>query len=150
MTIGEKAVDILLVEDSVEDAELALAALKSRNLGDKVVHLMDGDAALDFVMTAGMAANWSAASAPRVIMLDLKLMRMGGIDVLQQLKHEERTRQIPVVVLTGSANDEEMMQCYRLGVNSYVVKPGDARRYAQLVADIAHYWLTVNCSVQSD
>lgn len=144
----EKTVDILLVEDSSEDAELALAAIKSRKLGGKVVHLVDGDAVMEFICASTMSANWHAEHAPRVIVLDLKMSRVGGLEVLHQLKTEERTRPIPVVVLTGSAQDDEMRECYRLGVNSYVVKPGDGKLYAQLVADIAHYWVNVNQPVQ--
>jgi two-component system, response regulator len=146
--LADTTVDILLVEDSAEDAELALAAIKSRKLGGRVAHLADGDEAVEFVCASSMSANWKAENAPRVILLDLKLTRMGGMEVLQQLKAEERTRPIPVVVLTGSADEKEMLECYRLGVNSYVVKPSDARQYAQVVADIAHYWLTVNRSFQ--
>ena len=142
--IVEKVVDVLLVEDSAEDADLALAALKSRKLGGKIVHLADGDEVMDFVFASSMSANWTAERAPRVIILDLKLGRMGGMEVLKQLKSEERTRPIPVVVLTGSAQEGEMNECYRLGVNSYVVKPADGRLYGQMVADIAHYWLNVN------
>jgi len=143
----EKAVDILLVEDSAEDAELALNAIKSRKLSGRVAHVADGDEAVEFVCTSSISANWKPEDAPRVILLDLKLARMGGLEVLQQIKSEERTRPIPVVVLTGSADEKEMQECYRLGVNSYVVKPSDARQYAQLVADIAHYWLNVNRSI---
>jgi two-component system response regulator len=142
----DKAVDILLVEDCAEDAELALAAVKSRKLPGKVVHLADGDEAVDFVCASSVSANWKAENAPRVILLDLKLTRMGGMEVLQLLKAEERTRPIPVVVLTGSADEKEMMECYRLGVNSYVVKPADASQYAQVVGDIVYYWLTINRS----
>lgn len=142
----EKAIDILLVEDSAEDAELALAAIQTRKSPGKVIHLVDGDEAIEFICASSISANWKTENAPRVILLDLKLTRMGGMEVLQQLKAEERTRPIPVVVLTGSADEKEMLECYRLGVNSYVVKPTDARQYAQMVADIAHYWLTVNRS----
>lgn len=142
--MASETVDILLVEDTPEDAELALAAIKSRKLAGKVVHLMDGDQALEFVCVSSISANWRPENAPRVILLDLKLARIGGMEVLQQLKAEERTRPIPVVVLTGNANEQEMLECYRLGVNSYVVKPSDGKQYAQVVADIAHYWLTVN------
>ncbi len=142
--IAVKSVDILLVEDSSDDAEMALAALKARKLGGKVVHLADGDEVLEFICASSMSANWSAERAPRVIILDLKLGRMGGMEVLRQLKAEERTRPIPVVVLTGSAQESEMRECYQLGVNSYVVKPADGKLYGLMVADIAHYWLNVN------
>jgi two-component system, response regulator len=144
--IADKTVDILLVEDNVDDAELALAAVNSRKLAGKVVHLADGGEAMDFVCASSISANWKPENAPRVIVLDLKLSGLGGMEVLQQLKAEERTRPIPIVVLTGSADEKEMLECYRLGVNSYVVKPADGKQYTQLVADIAHYWLNVNRS----
>jgi two-component system response regulator len=142
----ENALDILLVEDNADDAVLALAAIKSRKLGGRIVHLADGDEVIQFVCTTSMSANWKSENAPRVILLDLKLLGTGGMEVLQQLKAEERTRPIPVVVLTGSADEKEMLECYRLGANSYVAKPGDAKEYAQVVGDIAQYWLTVNRS----
>lgn len=144
----ENAVDILLVEDNEGDAELAIAGLKARSLGSKVVHLVDGDAALEFVFAASVAANGLAENTPRLILLDLNLSGTDGLEILRHLKEEESTRQIPVVIMSGSASQKEMMECYRLGVNSYVAKPGSARQYAQLVGDIAHYWLVVNCPVQ--
>src|SRR3954468_6341445 len=146
MNVINKAVDILLVEDSAGDAELAEAALKARNLGDKMVHFVDGDEVLDFICANSWSANWKAESAPRLILLDLNLTRMGGLEVLQQLKVRDQTRPIPVVVFTGSHDEKEMLESYRLGANSYVVKPADAKRYAQLVGDIAYYWLMVNRS----
>jgi two-component system response regulator len=141
-----RAVDILLVEDSVGDAELAVSGLKARNLGDRMVHFVDGDEVLDFICANSWSATWKAESAPRLILLDLNLTRMGGLEVLQQLKVREQTRPIPVVVFTGSHHEKEMLESYRLGANSYVVKPADAKRYAQLVGDIAYYWLMVNRS----
>jgi two-component system, response regulator len=137
-------VDILLVEDSADDAALAMAAIKARNLDQKVVHVVDVDQALELVYAIKLAANWHPRAAPKVIILDLKLARRGGLDLLQQLKTEERTRHIPVVVLTSSTEEREMLESYRLGVNSYVVKPLNSRQYAQVVGDIAYYWLSVN------
>jgi CheY-like chemotaxis protein len=134
------------VEDNADDAELAVVALKARNLGNKVVHFVDGDDVLDFICANSWSANWNAENAPKVILLDLKLTRMGGLEVLQQLKARERTRPIPVVVFTGSHDEKEMLESYRLGANSYVVKPVEAKNFAQLVGDIAYYWLSVNHS----
>ena len=144
--IAEKAVDILVVEDNADDARLALAAIKARGLGGNFVHLADGDEVIDFVCASSLSANWKVENAPRVILLDLKLRRMSGLEVLQQLKAEERTRAIPVVMLTGSLDEQEMLKCYRLGANSYVIKPSDPKKFNQVVGDIAHYWLTVNRS----
>jgi two-component system response regulator len=142
----KRAVDILLVEDNLGDADLAVGALKARSLGDKMIHFVDGDEVLDFICANSWSANWKAESAPKLILLDLNLTRVGGLEVLQQLKVREQTRPIPVVVFTGSHNEKEMVESYRLGANSYVVKPADAKRYAQLVGDIAYYWLMVNRS----
>lgn len=143
MAVDEK-IDILLVEDSKEEAALAMAAITSRNLGQKVVHVVDVDQALELICTTAMSANWRIKASPKVILLDLKLSKRGGLELLQQLKAEERTRHIPVVVLTGNSHEKEMLESYRLGVNSYVVKPINSRQYAQVVGDIAYYWLTVN------
>ena len=143
MTARDTA-DILLVEDSAQDAELALAALQSRNLGHKVVLAVDGEEAMQFICASSVSAVWNNENVPKVILLDLKLRQMGGMEVLQQLKSEARTRSIPVVVLTGSIDEDEMRECYQLGVNSYVAKPADAGKFVKLVGEIAHYWLTVN------
>jgi two-component system, response regulator len=145
MITEQKGADILLVEDSAHDAEMALDALRARNLGDKVLHLIEGEQLLDFIC----AHSWSvqqADHAPKLILLDLQLAGVGGLEVLQQLKVRERTRPIPVVVFTGSDSPSEMWAAYRLGANGYVVKPTDPRQYAQLVGDIAYYWLVVNRS----
>ncbi|MDB6068792.1 MAG: response regulator receiver protein [Pedosphaera sp.] len=144
MNIGDKTVDILLVEDSEEDAELAMEALKARNLGNKVMHFLDGEQVLDFLCAGSWSADWNPESAPKVILLDLNLTGMNGLEVLHQLKVRERTRPIPVVVLTGSLEEKEMLESYRLGVNSFVVKPADPKQYARLIGDIVHYWLAVN------
>ena len=146
MIVETKAVDILLVEDNAEDAELALEALKGRNLGDKVLHLLGGEQVLDFICANTWSVNQQAENAPKLILLDLQLADMEGLEVLQQLKVRERTRPIPVVVFTGSDAKTEMWASYRLGANGYVVKPTSAEAYAKLVGDIAYYWLVVNRS----
>ena len=148
MIMGQP-LDILLIEDNPEDAELAMAAIKKRNLGDKIVHFLDGDEALDFVAANIWSVHWKAEDAPKLILIDLKLMRVSGMEVLRQLKVRERTRPIPVVIFTGSHDESEMLECYQFGANSYIVKPGSAERYAQVVGDIAHYWLMVNRAFNS-
>ncbi len=149
MGSGEKmrmagTAEILLVEDRIEEAELTMAALKARGFGNKVVHFLDGDGVLEFLCVQSWSVNWSKGTAPRLILLDLNLRHIGGIEVLQQLKVRERTRPIPVVVFTGAHDDEQMLSCYRLGANSYVVKPAEAAQFRQLVGDMAYYWLQVN------
>lgn len=136
--------DILLVEDSPDDAEIAIAGLRTRNLGDKVVHLMGGEQVLDFICANSWSAQDPVQDAPKVILVDLNLTGMTGLEVLQQLKVRERTRAIPVVIFTGSDSKTDMWAAYRHGANSYVVKPTDPQKYAKAVGDIAHYWLTVN------
>ena len=142
--IDEKVAEILLVEDSAEDAELTVNAIHERIRGNNVIHFLDGDEVLDFICGHSWSSNWKLEGAPRLILLDLKLSRIGGLEVLQQLKVRESTRPIPVVVFTGSHNGQEMLESYRLGANSYVVKPPRAADFARLVGDIAHYWLVVN------
>jgi CheY-like chemotaxis protein len=146
MITESKGVDILLVEDSPHDAELAIAALKARNLGDKVLHLIGGEQVLDFICANTWSIQQQAEHAPKLILLDLQLGGLGGLEVLQQLKVRERTRPIPVVIFSGANSPTEIWASYRLGANGYVVKPTDTRQYAQMVGDIAYYWLVINRS----
>jgi len=144
MITQEKYVDILLVEDDPDDAMLTLRALKQRNMGDRVFHAIDGDEALDFIFATNMYGEWQLMTAPKLILLDLKLRKVSGLDVLRELKSSERTKIIPVVVLTSSREEIEMVETYHLGVNSYVVKPADSKKFAQLIGDVGYYWLSVN------
>jgi len=136
--------DILLVEDDAKDAELAMAALKERNIPGEVVHVVDGDQFLDSIFHAGLYSDWQNIKIPQVILLDLKLKTTSGLDVLRQLKADARARTIPVVVFTSSQREIEVVESYRLGVNSFVIKPTDAAEYMQVVGDIGHYWLNIN------
>lgn len=142
--IPDQAVDILLVEDDPNDAELTLQALREHNVESKIVHVMDGDAALDFIFTSALSEDWKGASVPKVILLDLKLKKVSGLEVLRELKSERRTRTLPVVVLTSGRNEAQKLESYELGAHSYVVKPTDSRKYTQLIGEIARYWLTIN------
>ncbi len=142
--LQEKAVDILLVEDDASDAALTLRALKQRNLGGRVFHVVDGDEALEFVFGTNFLSEWEPAGAPRLILLDLKLRKVSGLDVLRELKSQDRTKVIPVVVLTSSREEIKTVESYKLGVNSYVIKPVDGKQFAQIIGDIAYYWLAVN------
>ena len=141
-SIGGSA-DILLVEDDTRDAELTLSALKECGFADRVEHLNDGAEALDYIAGTGIFAR-QPPTLPRLILLDLGLHKTGGLQVLRQLKSDERTKGIPIVVLTGSKLTIEMVESYRLGVNSYVIKPTNAREFAKVVAAIGHYWLQTN------
>jgi CheY-like chemotaxis protein len=136
--------DILLVEDDVNDAELVLRALRKGGLSQRVEHVTDGAQALDYIAASGLFSQKHAVSMPRLIMLDLNLRKLGGLHVLRQLKSDERTRNIPVIMLTSSRLAIELVESYKFGVNSYVIKPNDGDRFAKVVQDISHYWLTVN------
>jgi two-component system response regulator len=140
-----KAADILLVEDDPNDAEMALAALRERNIFREVVHVLDGPEALLYISSTGLF-DAGRMHLPKVILLDLKLRTVSGLDVLRQLKVEERTRTIPIVVFSSSQREIEMIESYHLGVNSYVIKPADFEAYKQVVGDMGHYWLNINRS----
>jgi CheY-like chemotaxis protein len=136
-------VDILLVEDNPNDVELTLRALKKRNLANKVQVAGDGEEALDFIFGVGRYEG-KGVNNLKVILLDLKLPKVSGLEVLQKLKADERTKGIPVVVLTSSHEDRDIKECYKLGVNSYVVKPVEFDAFAKTVVDLGFYWLLVN------
>lgn len=138
------AVEILLIEDNPHDAELALRALKKHGLTNKVQLLQDGAEALDFIFATGAFANRNINARPKVIFLDLKLPKVDGLEVLRRVKEDERTRSIPVVVMTSSQEEKDIVESYRLGVNSYIVKPVDFDKFVQSVADLGLYWLLLN------
>ena len=136
--------DILLVEDNADDAEFALRALDQCGFGHRVIHVTDGDEALDYIAATGIFARSRPATAPKLILLDLGLKKLSGLHVLRQLKSDERTKGIPVVVLTGSSVAIELAESYKLGVNSYVFKPASSQEFNAIVAKIGHYWLEIN------
>ncbi len=136
--------EILLIEDNPRDAELAIRALRKRNLANSVIHLGDGGAALDFLFATGAYAGRDINHQPRVVLLDLKLPKVDGLEVLRRIKGDERTRTIPVVVLTSSREEQDVVTSYQLGVNSYIVKPVDFENFSQAVADLGCYWLLLN------
>lgn len=142
-TIGD-AVEILLVEDTPEDAELTIRALRKQNLANNLVWVKDGAEALDFIFATGQYAGRDTERLPRVVLLDLRLPRLSGIDVLRRIKTDERTKRIPVVVLTSSKEDIDVKECYRLGVNSYISKPVSFDNFARVVGDLGMYWLLIN------
>jgi CheY-like chemotaxis protein len=141
-------VEILLVEDNTADAELTLRALKKHHLANRVVHVRDGEEALDFIFSRGAYSSRSAGRGPKVILLDLKLPKVDGLEVLRVLKSDPRTQIIPVVVLTSSKEENDIIASYRLGVNSYIVKPVDFDKFIAAVKDIGLYWLLLNQTPQ--
>lgn len=137
-------VEILLVEDNPTDAELAMRALKKQNLANKLVWVKDGAEALDFLFATGAYAGRSLKYFPKIILLDLRLPKVDGMEVLRRLKADERTRTTPVVVLTSSREDRDVAESYKLGVNSYISKPVEFDEFAKTVAELGMYWLLIN------
>jgi len=137
-------VEILLVEDNINDAELTLRALKKNNLANKVFHVKDGAEALDFVFARGAYSHRNVQDCPKVIFLDLKMPKVDGLEVLRQIKTDERTKVIPVVALTSSQEEKDVVESYKLGVNSYIVKPVDFEHFVKAVSELGLYWLLLN------
>ena len=137
-------VEVLLVEDNPSDAELTTRALKKRNLANRLFHVKDGAEAIDFLFAQGTFASRRVENGPKVVLLDLKLPKVDGIEVLRRIKSDDRTKIIPVVVMTSSREDRDLVDCYKLGVNGYVVKPVEFEDFARAVSDLGCYWLLIN------
>ena len=137
-------VDILLVEDNPHDAELTIRAIKKRNMANPLHLVEDGAQALDFIFCRGVYGDRDISKPPKVILLDLKLPKVSGLEVLKILKSEERTRAIPVVVVTSSQEDPDVKAAYALGANSYVVKPVEFDAFVDAMSNLGLYWLLVN------
>lgn len=131
------AVDILLVEDNDADAEMAIVALKKRNLANRLVRARDGAEALESLFGPD-------APTPKVVLLDLKLPRVDGMEVLAKIRADERLKTLPVVILTSSKEERDIVEGYRLGANSYIVKPVDFEQFSSAVAELGLYWLVLN------
>lgn len=136
-------VEILIVEDNPHDLDLTLRALKKNHVANHIFAVKDGEEALEFLFRTGRYAQRSE-NAPQVIFLDLKLPKVDGLEVLRQVKADERTRRIPVVIVTSSAEERDLVESYGLGVNSYVVKPIDFDAFVKTLGDLGFYWLAVN------
>jgi len=137
-------VEILLVEDDPADAELTLRALRKHKLANSIVHVTDGEQALDFIFCEGAYSDRSMTHPPHVMVLDLKLPKVTGREVLRAMKSDARAKLIPVVVLTSSTEERDIIESYRLGVNSYIVKPVDFDKFAEAVKELGMYWLLLN------
>jgi len=137
-------IEVLLVEDNPDDAALTIRALKKHNLANKLVHLKNGAEALDFIFGTGEYAGKAADDMPKVILLDLKMPKVNGLEVLARLKSDPATKTTPVVILTSSAEDPDIRKCYELGANSYIVKPVEFDNFSKTVADLGFYWMVLN------
>lgn len=137
-------VEILIVEDNPHDAEMALRALRKNKLANNVLVVEDGEEALDFLFARGKFAGREKTNKPKIILLDLKLPKVDGMEVLREVKSNEETKIIPVIVMTSSKEEKDIVNSYKLGVNSYIVKPVDFDKFVEAVRDLGLYWLLLN------
>jgi len=137
-------VEILLVEDNPHEAALTIRSLKKHNLANKLLHIDDGAEALDFIFSKGKYAANKSIFKPSLILLDLKLPKVDGLEILRQLKANERTSIIPVVILTSSKEENDIITSYQLGINSYIVKPVNFESFTKAVAELGMYWVLLN------
>ena len=135
---------ILLVEDNLDDVELTLRALKKNNIKNEIVVAYDGAEALDFLFGTGKYSGRDLSSMPTIILLDLKLPKIDGLEVLQRIRANERTKFLPVVILTSSKEEQDVLNGYSFGVNSYIRKPVDFNQFAEAVSRLGMYWLLLN------
>lgn len=139
-----RPVDILLIEDNLNDAELTIRELKKHNMSNNLFHVTDGEEALEFIFATGKFEGREGESTPKLILLDIKMPKVDGIEVLEQIKGDGRTRSIPVVVLTSSKENPDIKKCYELGANSYIVKPVNFEGFAAAIQNLGFYWLLLN------
>lgn len=139
-----KEVEILLIEDNRDEAELTIRALKKHKLANKLLHIDDGVEALEFIFGEGKYAEKQEGFKPKLILLDLKLPKVDGLDILRRIKSDDRTKKFPVVVLTSSKEESDIVESYRLGANSYIVKPVNFESFTSAIADLGMYWLVLN------
>jgi two-component system response regulator len=138
------AIEILLVEDNANDVELTLHALAKHNLANKIHVVRDGEEAMDFLFCRGPFSDRTFDQAPKVVLLDLKLPKVDGLEVLRAVKSDARTKAVPVVVMTSSRQQRDMLESYQLGVNSYIQKPINFGEFQEVIRQLGYYWLAVN------
>ncbi len=141
-------VEILLVEDNPSDAELTSRALKKKNLIERVYHVKDGAEAISFIFAEGEFAGEFKVNLPKLILLDLKMPKVNGLEVLRKIRADDRTKMIPVVILTSSKEARDIAEAYKLGANSFIEKPLEFDKYMSAVSEIANYWMGLNLAPQ--
>jgi two-component system, response regulator len=139
-------IEVLLVEDNPNDVELTLRALQKHNLANNVYTVKDGEEALEYIFCTGRYSGRDISFPPKVIFLDLKLPKVSGLEVLRKIKSDDKTKAIPVVVVTSSQESQDIQECYKLGVNSYIQKPIEFDNFVKAISDVGLYWLAVNKS----
>jgi len=137
-------IDIVLVEDNPDDAELTIRALKKNKIPSNILHLKDGAEALEFMFCTGKYADRNADSRPKVILLDLNMPKVSGIEVLRRIKADEKTKPVPVIILTSSKESPDVQTCYTLGANSYIVKPVGYENFTEAITELGLYWMLLN------
>ena len=137
-------VEILLVEDDMDDAEMTIEAMRKNNLANKLIHMVDGEEALDFLFGTGKFVGRDINLQPRLILLDLKMPKVDGMEVLEKVKSNNATKKIPVVILTSSKEDPDVSRCYELGANGYIVKPVEFDSFIKAVSELGMYWMLLN------
>ena len=142
--LDQTVVEILLVEDDPADEELTIRALRQHNLANHIHVVRDGEEALEFIFCTGRYSDRNIENSPRVILLDLKLPKVDGLEVLRQIKSDARTKMVPVVVLTSSREERDIVDSYHLGINSYIVKPVDFNQFSEAVRQLGLYWVLLN------
>ena len=139
------SVDVLLVEDNISDAELTIRELKKHNLANNLFHVKDGEEAIDFIFASGkFADSRDILFPPKVILLDIQMPKVNGLEVLKKIKTDPRTKSIPVVILTSSKENPDIQNCYDLGANSYIVKPVNFEGFAEAIRNLGFYWVLLN------
>lgn len=144
MNTTDESVDVLLVEDNPQDAELTQRALQKHNLANKLFTVEDGQEAIEFIFGRGTYSDRSVNRPPKIILLDIKLPKVDGLEVLRVIKGDDRTKHIPVIVLTSSREEKDIIESYKLGVNSYICKPVEFNEFIDAVAQLGLYWLILN------
>ena len=143
-------VEILLIEDNPDEAQLTIRSLKSHNLANRLMHIDDGEEALEFIFSTGKYAGNKVPFNPKLILLDLKLPKVDGLEILRRLKADERTKLLPVAILTSSNEERDIIESYKLGVNSYIVKPVNFESFSKAVLELGLYWMLLNQSSPPD